>query len=86
MTRERFWISMLLECWERRIGCRLDRLFRAFDPVEEITRRLPPNDQLEARCDPVTSDRSLAGPFTPSCGLRWRAAFCGFRLIPTSGA
>lgn len=64
--------SPVLSHWERRIGCRLDWKFRAFDPVKEITRRLPPNDQLEARFWPVTSYRSLAGPFTPI-----RVAFAG---------
>ena len=66
MTGDRPWRPMLRR-WERRIGCRLDWSFRAFDPVKEITRRLSPNDQLEARSLPVTSYRSLAGPFTP----RW---------------
>jgi hypothetical protein len=75
----------VLRHWERRIGCRPDRVVRAFDPVKEICRRLPPNDQLEARSDPVTSDRSLAGPFTPSCAALARRAR-GLRLIPTSGA
>lgn len=65
MIGDRPWGPML-RCWARRIGCRLDGKFRAFDPVEEITRRLPPNDQLEARIAPVTSYRSLAGPFTPA--------------------
>ena len=83
MSGDRSWCPML-RCWVRRIGCRLDWQFRAFDPVKEIIRRLPPNDQLEARFAPVTSYRSLAGPFTPV-----RAALaCGadrFRLIPTGG-
>lgn len=56
----------LLWRWARRIGCRLDWHLRALDPVKEITRRLPLNDQLEARFWPVTSYRSLAGPFTPN--------------------
>lgn len=65
----------LLGCWERRIGFRLDSVFRAFDPVKEITRRLFPNDQLEAQAPSanwgkVTSYRSLAWPFTPLAGLR----------------
>jgi len=64
MGGDRPW-RLVLRRWERRIGCRLDWQFRAFDPVKEITRRLPPNDQLEARFAPVTSYRSLAGPFTP---------------------
>lgn len=68
MRCDRPWCSMLLWCWARRIGCRLDCQFRAYDPVKEITRRLPPNDQLEARFAPVTSYRSLAGPFTPFSG------------------
>lgn len=62
--------------WERRIGFRLDRNCRAFDPVKEITRRLFPNDPHEARCTPVTSHRSLVRPFTP---------VLGFRLSPTRG-
>lgn len=61
----------MLRGWARRIGCRLDNKFRAFDPVKEITRRLPPNDQLEARFWPVTSYRSLAGPFTPALEMGW---------------
>lgn len=68
MRGDRPWRLMLLWRWARRIGCRLDWHLRAFDPVKEITRRLPPNDQLEARCKPVTSYRSLAGPFTPVSG------------------
>ena len=84
MSGDRPWRPMLRH-WERRIGCRPDRAFRAFDPVREICRRLPPNDQLEARTGPVTSYRSLARPFTPTCGALARTAR-GFRLIPTSGA
>ena len=84
MSGERSWCPMLWH-WERRIGCRPDRAVRAIDPVKEICRRLPPNDQLEARTGPVTSDRSLAGPFTPSYAALARR-ICGFRLIPTSGA
>jgi transposase len=67
---------MLLWCWVRRIGFRLHMHFRAVDPVKEITRRLFPNDHLEARCRSVTSYRSLAWPFTP---------LAGFRLTPTKG-
>jgi hypothetical protein len=69
----------LLQRWARRIGCRLDWHLRAFDPVKEITRRLSPNDQLEARRASVTSYRSLARPFTP--------ALCrgGFRLTQHGG-
>ena len=70
MWCERPWRPILLVCWERRIGFRLDALFRAFDPVKEITRRLFANDHLEARYRPVTSYRSLAWPFTPFSGLR----------------
>jgi hypothetical protein len=84
MSGERRWRPMLWR-WERRIGCRPDRAVRAFDPVKEICRRLPPNDQLEARNFPATSDRSLAGPFTPSSAALARRAR-GFRRIPTSGA
>lgn len=79
MACERSWrpsFLALLGCWERRIGFRLDRLFRAFDPVKEITRRLFPNDHLEALCHQMTSHRSLAWPFTPLSGLR----------LPTEGA
>ena len=65
MTGDRPWFPVLRR-WERRIGCRLDSSIRAFDPVREINRRLPPNDQLEARLASVTSYRSLAGPFTPA--------------------
>lgn len=68
MLCERSSFLMLLLCWKRRIGCRLHSAFRAFDPVKEITRRLYPNDQHEARLLPVTSDRSLAWPFTPRFG------------------
>ena len=63
-------------CWVRRIGFRLHAFFRAFDPVKEITRRLFPNDPREARYASVTSNRSLAWPFTP---------LAGFRLTPTKG-
>lgn len=70
MGGERSWRPILLKCWERRIGFRLHVQSRAFDPVKEITRRLFPNDHLEARpkiprLRPVTSHRSLAWPFTP---------------------
>jgi len=68
MSCERAMIPMRLRCWERRIGCRLHADFRAFDPVKEITRRLYPNDQREARWLPATSDRSLAWPLTPHFG------------------
>lgn len=66
----------LLGFWERRIGFRLHVSSRAFDPVKEITRRLFPNDHLEARLQPVTSYRSLVWPFTPQPRLR----------LPTKGA
>jgi len=65
---------MLLGCWERRIGCRLDAHLRAVDPVKEINSHLLPNDHPEARLRPVTSHRSLVRPFTP---------LAGFRLAPT---
>jgi len=84
MSGERPWRPMLRH-WERRIGCRPDRAVRAVDPVKEICRRLPPNDQLEARNFPVTSYRSVAGPFTPS-GIALARRARGLRLIPTSGA
>ena len=77
MRCERSGASMLLECWGRRIGIRLDEHLRAFDPVKEINSRLFPNDHLEARLWPVTSYRSLAWPFTPDFGLR---------LPPTGGS
>ena len=82
MTGDLPWCSAswcLLWCWARRIGCRLDCHLRAFDPVKEITRRLPLNDQLEARLASVTSYRSLAGPFTPALCLG------GFRLTQRAG-
>ena len=84
MSGDRPW-RPVLRYWDRWIGCRPDTSFRAFDPVKEICRRLPPNDQLEARNAPVTSYRSVAGPFTPSCIALTRSAG-GFRLFPTSGA
>lgn len=74
MSGERSMRPMLLRCWERRIGFRLDVNSRALDPVQEIRRRLLPNDHPEARFWPVTSHRSLAWPFTP---------LSGFRLPPT---
>jgi len=70
MGRERPCILALIECWERRIGYRLDVFLGHSDPVKEITRRLYPNDQPEARRLPETSDRSLAWPFTPLAGFR----------------
>ncbi len=70
MTCERSGLLMPYRCWERRIGSRLDRKCRAFDPVEEINLRLLPNDHHEARLAPVTSHRSLAWPFAPLLGLR----------------
>jgi hypothetical protein len=76
MRCERPWRPALLECWERRIGFRLDVVFRAFDPVKEIILRLFPNDHLEALRQQMTSHRSLAWPFTPLRGLR----------LPTKGA
>jgi hypothetical protein len=67
-------------CWERRIGFRLDRHCRAYDPVKENNRRLFSNDPHEAQpwFAPwlVTSYRSLVRPFTPAFG---------FRLSPTRG-
>ena len=72
-------MSLMLRRWGRRIGFRLHVSFRAFDPVKEITRRLPLNDQLEARLASVTSYRSLAGPFTPALCLG------GFRLTQRAG-
>jgi hypothetical protein len=68
-------------CWERRIGFRLDRQRRAYDPVQENNRRLFPNDPHEARrpfahWGLMTSHRSLVRPFTP---------IFGFRLSPTVG-
>lgn len=72
MRRERSCARRRVRCWERRIGRRLDVESRAFDPVKEINSRLLPNDQLEARLWPVTSDRSLARTFTPPSGLRRR--------------
>jgi hypothetical protein len=65
MRGERSQHLMLYRRWERRIGLRLHGNVGLFDPVKEITRRLFPNDHLEARCWPVTSYRSLARPFTP---------------------
>ena len=65
MLFERSQHPMFYRHWERRIGFRLYALLGLLDPVEEITRRLFPNDHLEARFQPVTSYRSLARPFTP---------------------
>lgn len=75
-------ISPALRRWGRRIGFRMDRTLRAFDPVKEYIRRLFPNDHHEARSPfadwgLVTSYRSLVWPFTP---------LAGFRLVPTRGA
>ena len=42
-------ISILLWCWERRIGLRLDMSNRAFDPGMENNSRLLPNDHLTAQ-------------------------------------
>jgi len=70
MRSERPKRPMLLVCWERRIGSRLDEQRRAIDPVKEINSRLLPNDHHEARFRPVTSHRSLVRPFTPLSGLR----------------
>jgi len=52
MRCERSSIPALIMCWERRIGCRLYWFLGPYDPVKEITRRLYPNDQPEARCLP----------------------------------
>jgi len=70
MRCERSLLLALLRCWERRIGFRLDFDLGRFDPVKEITRRLYPNDQREARLRPLTSNRSLAWPLTPDYGFR----------------
>ena len=71
MVCERPNLPGLIEFRERRIGDRLDERRRAYDPVEEINRRLSLNDHLEAGClTPVTSNRSLAWPFTPLLGFR----------------
>ena len=63
-------LKVLGEADRSQAGCES----RAIDPVQEIRRRLLPNDHLEARLRPVTSHRSLARPFTP---------LSGFRLPPT---
>ena len=63
-------LQVLGEADRSQAGCE----YRAFDPVQEIRRRLLPNDHLEAWLWPVTSYRSLARPFTP---------LSGFRLPPT---
>lgn len=76
MRSDRSQHPMLYRRWERRIGFRLHVNLGLFDPVKEITRRLFPNDHLEARFQPVTSYRSLARPLTP---------LAGFRLPPTRG-
>lgn len=71
MPCERPCFPILLRYRERRIGDRLDASDRAIDPVKEITLRLSPNDHLEAGCyASLTSDRSLAWPFTPHSRLR----------------
>jgi len=70
MGSERSKRPMLLGCWERRIGSRLDVQGRAFDPETEINSHLLPNDHHEARLRPVTSHRSLVRPFTPLAGFR----------------
>jgi len=70
MACERLWRLMLVRCWERRIGFRLNVVARALDPVKEISLRLFPNDHLEALYQQVTSYRSLAWPFTPVFGFR----------------
>ena len=55
--------------WKRRIGIRLDRKLRAYDPVKEINSHLIPNDHLEALLLHLsawmTSYRSLVRPLTP---------------------
>ena len=75
MYCERLIFSMLLWCWKKRIGSRLDIHFRAFDPVKEINSHLLPNDHLEARFafwrTLVTSYRSLVWPFTPHQRFRF---------------
>ena len=70
MPCERSKFLILLWSWEGRIGFRLYELFRAFDPVKEITLHLFPNDHPEAWAVPVTSNRSLVWPFTPHPGFR----------------
>lgn len=69
MNSERSKFPVLVECWKRRIGSRLDVSLRAFDPVQEINSHLLPNDHLEAWLAfwrfSVTSYRSLVWPFTP---------------------
>ena len=75
MNSERSIFLMLLECWEKRIGSRLDVSFRALDPVKEINSHLLPNDHLEAWLafwrTLVTSYRSLVWPFTPHLRFRF---------------
>ena len=67
-------------------GC----LFRAFDPVKEISLRLYPNDHLEAPEKRMTSYRSLAWPFTllrvplPTNGRIVAVAFIGVDLHTNS--
>jgi len=75
MTCERSIFSMLLECWEKRIGSRLDMNLKAYDLVKEINSHLLPNDHLEALVafwrKSVTSYRSLVWPFTPQSRFRF---------------
>ena len=70
MGGERSSFPALIECWERRIGYWLDDFLGLYDPGQEITRSLYPNDQPEARLLPATSYRSLAWPLTPLSGFR----------------
>ncbi len=69
MRSERSILRILLRCWERRIGFRLNCHLGHYDPVKEINSSLLPNDHLEARFAfwriLVTSYRSLVWPFTP---------------------
>ncbi len=69
MRSERSKLSILLRCWERRIGSRLNCRVGHCDPVKEINSSLLPNDHHEARFAflrlSVTSYRSLVWPFTP---------------------
>ncbi len=77
MVSYRSCMPALVECWERRMSFRLNDHIGHFDPVEEISPRLYPNDQPEARFRAVISYRRLdrgfaqgfAGPFTPHPGF-----------------
>ena len=91
MWGERSSFPALTRCWERRTGYWLDDFSGLYDPGQEATRSLYPNDQPEAWLLPATSWQEFGlaahAPFgVPPLTNRRRVAmsFIGVDLHTTS--